>query len=76
MEQNTKKNDKKFRKRLLKMLKSGDFDFIRGNATYIINGIAQYSKLCKKVTKQQIKFCSITDLKQNMIIVRKNGGSI
>lgn len=76
MEQNTKKNDKKFRKRLLKMLKSGDFDFIRGNSTYIINGIAQYSKLCKKVTKQQIKFCSITDLKQNMIIVRKNGGSI
>lgn len=65
------KQGKQYRKQLLKMLKSGKYDFIVEQKGYMVNNIRQYDKLAKCVAKNKIKFGFITDLKESLIIVKK-----
>ncbi len=64
------KGDKPYRKKLLKLLKSGDYDFIKVNKGMIVDGIVQSNRLVPSVAKNLIKFNPITDVKSLIVVKR------
>ena len=63
-------NGKKYRKTLLKLLKSGDYDFIMINKGVEVDSVVQTTKLTKKVAKNLIKFNPISSVKHLIVVKR------
>ncbi len=63
-------DDKKHRKKLLELLKSGDYDFIKTNNGITINGITESYRLVPSVAKNLIKFNPIMDVKSLIVVKR------
>lgn len=53
------------------MVKSGKYDFIKGSQSYRIDNIGQHSKLSSSVIENIIRWNRLSELKYNLIIVKK-----
>ena len=59
----------KYRKKLLKLLKSKEYEFIMPNEGFKVDDVAQATKLSDRVFKDMIKYYPIQALK-SIIVVR------